>query len=71
MPTSLPFSEQTKHFIVLVLEMTKFATNETFPGVVHTINFSFCYLHPHTFAFKVLNLHAPLQLCFLIVVSQH
>jgi hypothetical protein len=45
-PSHFKHSQPMKHFQVVFTFM----------------NFSFCYLHPYTFAFKVLNFHAPLQL---------
>jgi hypothetical protein len=54
------FSEQTKHFIALVVEMIVSAINETFLGTVHIYKL-LILLHPLRLASKVLNFHAPLQ----------
>lgn len=70
--TSFPFSEQTKHFILLVLEMTMFATNETFSGVVHIYNLLILLLPPSHICFQGPELSCSTAvICFIIVVSQH
>ena len=71
--TSLPFLvKQTKHFIVLVLEMTMFATNETFSGVVHIYKLLILLPPPSHFCFQSPELSCSIAIiCFLIVVGQH
>jgi hypothetical protein len=66
------FSEQTKHFIVLVLEITMFATNETFLGTVHIYKLLFLLPPPPHICFQGPELSCSITvICFLIVVSQH
>ena len=69
--TSFPFCAQTKHFIVLVLEMTTFATNETFSGVVHIYKLLTLLPPPSHICFQGPELSCSIAIiCFVIVFSQ-